>query len=147
NVFSGSGPADFGPLAPAGISASIQGSGSSGVVMNGPGAQTFAASAPLQSAGGTTIADLAQPVTSTMAGGVVAAGQASSAAGFAEPNLSARPVPDGPGPAASSFGGYSPAQIKGAYGVDKLSATGSGVTIAIVDAFDAPNIVSDLNAF
>ena len=44
-------------------------------------------------------------------------------------------------------GGYTPAQIRHAYGIDQLSETGAGQTIAIVDAYDDPSIASDLNAF
>jgi subtilase family serine protease len=40
--------------------------------------------------------------------------------------------------------GYTPAQIQAYLG---LSGTGSGQTIAIVDAYDDPNILSDLNNF
>lgn len=43
--------------------------------------------------------------------------------------------------------GYSPAQIRHAYGLDKLSYDGSGMTIAIVDAYNAPTILSDANVF
>jgi hypothetical protein len=50
--------------------------------------------------------------------------------------------------------GTTPAQIRHAYGFDQLnfsggtiSANGAGTTIAIVDAFDAPNIASDLHQF
>jgi subtilase family serine protease len=47
---------------------------------------------------------------------------------------------------------YTPAQIKHAYGFDQISfagivGDGSGQTIAIVDAYDQPNIASDLQAF
>src|SRR4051794_5700891 len=43
--------------------------------------------------------------------------------------------------------GYSPAQIRGAYGFDSsgfgsLAGTGAGQTIAIIDAFDNPAFVS-----
>lgn len=47
-------------------------------------------------------------------------------------------------------GCYGPAQIRAAYGVDKLAAvglTGKGRTIVIVDAFQSPTITSDLKAF
>ena len=49
-------------------------------------------------------------------------------------------------------GGYSPAQIRHAYGFDRVSfgnvpADGRGQTIAIVDAYDHPNIASDLKVF
>lgn len=49
--------------------------------------------------------------------------------------------------------GLDPAQIRAAYGFDKLTfpggaaADGSGETIAIVDAFDDPTVASDLTAF
>jgi hypothetical protein len=43
--------------------------------------------------------------------------------------------------------GYSPAQIKHAYGFDQVSANGAGQTIAIVDAFNDPNIANDLSVF
>ena len=41
---------------------------------------------------------------------------------------------------------YTPAQIRAAYGIPD-SYTGVGQTIAIIDAYDDPNIVADLNAF
>jgi hypothetical protein len=40
-----------------------------------------------------------------------------------------------------------PAQVRQAYGFNQLSYTGSGQTIAIVDAYDDPNIASDLHHF
>jgi subtilase family serine protease len=43
--------------------------------------------------------------------------------------------------------GYTPAQIRNAYGVDKIAATGSGQTIAIVDAYGDPTIQNDLDTF
>lgn len=47
----------------------------------------------------------------------------------------------------SSPSGYSPAQIRHAYGFDSLSATGAGQTIAIVDAYGSSTIQNDLNIF
>ncbi len=52
----------------------------------------------------------------------------------------------------STVSGYTPAQIRAAYGFNKVSfgstpADGRGQTIAIVDAFDDPNIVADLAKF
>ena len=41
--------------------------------------------------------------------------------------------------------GYGPAQFRGAYGLPSAAATAQ--TIAIVDAYDDPNIASDLNAY
>jgi hypothetical protein len=43
--------------------------------------------------------------------------------------------------------GYWPAQLRHAYGFDKLSLDGTGQTIAIVDAYADPNIVGDLRTF
>ena len=48
---------------------------------------------------------------------------------------------------ATSPGGYSVTQIRKAYGFDKLSATGAGQTIAIVDAYGSTTLQSDLNNF
>jgi subtilase family serine protease len=42
---------------------------------------------------------------------------------------------------------YGPAQLRAAYGVDKLSTTGAGRTIVIVDAYQSPTIAADLAAF
>src|SRR5438477_52923 len=42
---------------------------------------------------------------------------------------------------------YSPSQIRHAYGFDQVALDGSGQTIAIVDAYDHPNIVDDLKIF
>jgi hypothetical protein len=49
--------------------------------------------------------------------------------------------------------GYTPAQVKAGYGINQIVfpgniiGDGAGQTIAIVDAYDDPTIVSDLNAF
>lgn len=43
--------------------------------------------------------------------------------------------------------GLSPAQIKAAYSFSTSSTAGAGKTIAIVDAYNAPNAESDLNVF
>jgi subtilase family serine protease len=48
-------------------------------------------------------------------------------------------------PAASVH--YSPAQLRHAYGVDQLAATGTNQKIAIVDAYGNANIQNDLNTF
>jgi hypothetical protein len=95
----------------------------------------------------TSSSDLAAPVTRAISqdSGAAAESASGTGAGYAEPNLLVRPT--GAKPAATSFGGYSPAQIKGAYGVNLLSQTGSGVKIAIVDAFDDPSVLTDLNSF
>src|SRR5580658_6191091 len=43
--------------------------------------------------------------------------------------------------------GYSPQQMRHAYGLDQLGATGAGQIIAIVDAYGSPTIQADLNTF
>jgi subtilase family serine protease len=48
--------------------------------------------------------------------------------------------------------GYTPAQIRHAYGFDQVwfngvAGDGTGQTIAIVDAYDDPNVASDLHQF
>ena len=43
--------------------------------------------------------------------------------------------------------GYVPAQLRGAYGVDKIGVDGSGVRVAILDAYAAPTIASDANTY
>jgi hypothetical protein len=43
--------------------------------------------------------------------------------------------------------GYSPAQIRDAYGINNLSLDGTGETIAIVDAYDDPSIFASVDAF
>jgi hypothetical protein len=48
----------------------------------------------------------------------------------------------GPGPS-----GLTPSQIRHAYGFDQINLDGTGTTIAIVDAYDDPNIAGDLIAF
>ena len=49
--------------------------------------------------------------------------------------------------AAGGISAYTPAQIRAAYGISNLSWDGTGQTIAIVDAFDDPNIYQALDAF
>lgn len=43
--------------------------------------------------------------------------------------------------------GHSPAQVRRAYGLDGLAATGAGQTIAIVSAYGSPTIENDLAVF
>ena len=42
---------------------------------------------------------------------------------------------------------YNPQQMQAAYGVDKGTLTGKGVTVAIVDAYVSPTILSDANQY
>jgi subtilase family serine protease len=81
------------------------------------------------------------------AGDAAASAPAAGGGGAAAPLLeSLSPVHPDRGPS-SPFLGYSPAQIRHAYGFDQLAADGTGQTIAIVDAYDAPNVFNDLNTF
>ncbi|WP_410641788.1 protease pro-enzyme activation domain-containing protein [Amycolatopsis sp. lyj-346] len=43
--------------------------------------------------------------------------------------------------------GYTPAQLRSAYGIDKAGADGKGTTIAIVDAFASPTIYADASEY
>lgn len=43
--------------------------------------------------------------------------------------------------------GYTPAQIRGAYGVATSGMTGKGVTVAVVDAFASPTMATDANLY
>ncbi len=66
----------------------------------------------------------------------------------AHPMFALSPFSGGNGPS----GGYSPSQITAAYGFSSVSfngvaGTGAGETIAIVDAYNDPNIASDLSTF
>jgi subtilase family serine protease len=43
--------------------------------------------------------------------------------------------------------GYVPSQMRGAYGVTQSGLTGRGATVAIVDAYGSPTILSDANTY
>ncbi len=43
--------------------------------------------------------------------------------------------------------GYTPTQMRHAYGIDQLAGNGAGQIIAIVDAYGSPTIQNDLNVF
>jgi len=43
--------------------------------------------------------------------------------------------------------GYTPRQIRAAYGVSQSGMTGKGVTVAVVDAFASPTMLSDANQY
>lgn len=43
--------------------------------------------------------------------------------------------------------GYTPVQFRAAYGADETGLTGSGVTVAITDAYASPQIESDANEY
>jgi subtilase family serine protease len=43
--------------------------------------------------------------------------------------------------------GYSPQQMRAAYGADKSTLDGSGITVAYVDAYKSPTLLSDANRY
>ena len=43
--------------------------------------------------------------------------------------------------------GYDPAVVRSAYGLDQVTYNGTGVTVAIVDAYASPTIVRDINDY
>lgn len=53
--------------------------------------------------------------------------------------------PYGPGTLPYAPCGYTPQQIKGAYGLGSTGLDGSGQTVAIIDAYASPTIVGDVN--
>ena len=66
-----------------------------------------------------------------------------------EPMLTVAPVTKAITPLtpATTTGPFNPLQIRQIYGFDKLSLNGAGTTIAIVDAYNDPTIIQDLNTF
>jgi subtilase family serine protease len=99
----------------------------------------------LNSAGGTSLMTALQSAASTPAQSVAA-----DAGGVATPFAKAHAVaaPDRAHPdAANGAAPFSPAQISQAYGLNLISNTGAGQTIYIVDAYNDPNIASDLATF
>jgi hypothetical protein len=68
-------------------------------------------------------------------------------AGWAAVPLSQAPLPVAAPTAGSGYFAFTPAQIRHAYGFDQLPLDGAGQTIAIVDAYDDPNIAWDLQTF
>jgi subtilase family serine protease len=75
-------------------------------------------------------------------------GSASSASANQKPVWEAAPPIHVKENATSTYqSGFQPSQIRKAYGLDQLSYTGSGQTIAIVDAYGSPTIQNDLATF
>ena len=134
-----------GPVSGGGAGHAVAGSGV-GAGQGNQGGAAVASAAPAVASGSGSIAAPAS-LLSTNAEQQAAALLPSSDAGaaMAEPELHARPErhPHGGG----SPAGYSPAQIRHAYGFDQLTKDGTGITIGIIDAYDDPTIQSDLNTF
>jgi subtilase family serine protease len=90
----------------------------------------------LQSAGAGAVALLA-----SFGGLALMSAPAPSTSALAEPMIHAEPAVD------TQPAGLGPAQIQAAYGLSTSPYAGIGQTIAIVDAFDNPNVVTDLTTF
>ncbi len=58
-----------------------------------------------------------------------------------------RPYVRQPGTNAQTPTGYTPQQMRHAYGVDQIANQGAGQTIGIVDGYDYPSVESDLGVF
>jgi len=78
---------------------------------------------------------------------ILSAPQQGWTAGGPPDGWTARPPVHVRGNATSAPVGYSPAQIRHAYGFDQLTNDGTGQIIAIVDAYDDPTAASDLQKF
>jgi len=70
----------------------------------------------------------------------------SSRHGMAQCDVLIRGVSAKPGAGSGPDGGYSPAQLQSAYNLPS-SSKGSGQIVAIVDAYDNPNVASDLATY
>jgi subtilase family serine protease len=62
---------------------------------------------------------------------------------WAHPPIVVRPAPD----VAKVAPGFTPTQMRSAYGISSISNQGAGQTIALIDAYDNPNAESDLGVF
>jgi subtilase family serine protease len=64
-----------------------------------------------------------------------------------DPEWAHPPIVILPSPDTTTVMGYSPIEIRSAYGLAGITNKGAGQTIALVDAFDNPDAVSDLTTF
>jgi hypothetical protein len=139
------------PNAPGGATSGVQ-----APVLFFSGTPAGASSAP-GNALGAALASLAGSLngggaTSAMQAAAPSQGQAAAAdsGGSATPLFHARAVaaPNAVHPfAANGTAPFSPAQIRKAYGIDQLTNQGAGQTIYIVDAYNNPNLASNLHTF
>jgi subtilase family serine protease len=98
----------------------------------------------------TVLATAALSVGATAAAAAAPASQAQRACGLPAAGYAACHAwvrTDLAGPAAT-VSGYGPAELRSAYGLASLAASaGAGVTVGIVDAFDAPTAFADVNTY
>ncbi len=78
---------------------------------------------------------------------ILSAPQRGWTAGGPPDGWTAKPPVHVRGNATSAPVGYSPPQIRHAYGFDQLTGDGTGQIIAIIDAYDDPTAASDLQTF
>jgi len=129
------------------------GAGSGTAFQPGTGGSTDAvipATSSLSSGGALSAPATGQASSSAGAGSAALAAAASGGGGVAAPQLVAHPAgaPGSVHPNGSNGSApFSPAQIRQAYGFSQLSNQGTGQTIFIVDAYNDPNIASDLKTF
>jgi len=64
-----------------------------------------------------------------------------------DPEWAHPPIVIFPSPDTTTVKGYSPIEIRSAYGLAGITNEGAGQTIALVDAFDNPDAASDLTTF
>lgn len=102
--------------------------------------------AALSAVGGAAVPATAEPA-GTSGAEVATVAQPQVAAGATHPlqlKVLGRSQDASPLLASSSTSGYTPAQVRSYLG---LTGTGEGQTIAIVTAYDAPNVIKDLAVF
>ncbi len=132
-------------------------SNTQGGPMGGSSAGSHAATAPGGSSAGDNTGSLQPPVPQGLAGTPgtpsapvhAALSTPAPAGGVARPLYIATPISARNGGITNAAGDvtYSPTQISQAYGINLLTQTGTGETIYIVDAYNDPNIASDVAKF
>ena len=74
-------------------------------------------------------------------------GQGGCSQYYGQHSVSGAPAAPGGGAISTLLCGYTPSQLRSAYGVTASGLTGQGVTIAVVDAFSSPTIQQDVNQY
>jgi hypothetical protein len=146
-------------VAPVSTSTNVGGVGSGSIsntqaaTPGGSSTASHAAVAPGSSSAGDNTGSVQSPILQGLAGTPAATAATPPQApapggGSARPFYIATPITprSGAKPDASAVT-YSPTQISKAYGINVLSQTGAGETIYIVDAYNDPNIASDVAKF
>ena len=74
-------------------------------------------------------------------------GQSGCSQYFGQYKVTSFPAPPGGGSISTLLCGYTPSQLRSAYGVTASGLNGKGVTIAVVDAFSSPTIKQDVDRY